>query len=136
MSKTQHGKGAQGVTAQTNNNGTSAEHNNKLLTDKPGLEPKADETKVEPKPELSVEDKIRKVEMLTEAIEKRTLLKNHLVRVDSLKLGDFEEKETLTINGQGGSYIIKSNSLIKEIAALVKVRIEEQIAIVEEQIKF
>jgi hypothetical protein len=138
-----NGAGGKGVaTAQPSKNGTTA--NAEQFMDKQGVQPKAEtpevetkvEQKTEPKLELSVEDKIRKVELLSEAIEKRTLLKSHLARVEAMKFGDFEEKESLSINSQNGNYTIKSSSLIKEIAQLVKLRIGEQIVLVEEQINF
>jgi hypothetical protein len=68
-------------------------------------------------PVLSVEDKIRKVETLNELIQKRTTLKNHQERVEKLKFGDYEEKDTLTIHsGNGQNYTIKSAVLCQKIA--------------------
>ncbi|MCX6350637.1 MAG: hypothetical protein NTX03_02120 [Bacteroidetes bacterium] len=90
-----------------------------------------------PKVELSVEDKIKKVATLAEHIEKRGLLKRHLEKVEGLKFGDYEDKDTLTIaGGNKESYVIKSTSLCQKISALIKEEIGAKIKEVEAEINF
>jgi len=86
---------------------------------------------------VTVEDKINKVEKLTELIEQRGILKAHLNRVDALKFGEFDEKDALTITSKSGnSYTIINSSLMSDIAKLCKDRISNEIARVEQLIEF
>jgi hypothetical protein len=108
-----------------NGNGKLQEHANGKEAPKP----------TETAPVLSVEDKIRKVFTLNDLIEKRGLLKRHEERVASIKFGEYEEKDILTISGSAGQpYAIKSTSVCKKIAGLLKEEITQNINEVEAEI--
>ena len=84
---------------------------------------------------LSVEDTIKRVNELQDNIEKREILKEHHRAVSSLKFGDYDEKDQIMlVSHTGDKYAIKSPSLCKECADLIKLRISEHIEEVEQQI--
>lgn len=84
-----------------------------------------------------MEDKIRKVNSLNDLIGKRGVLKNHLERVEALKFGDYDEKDTITITSGGGqSYTIKSTVLCQKIGGMLKEEISGKIVEVEAEINF
>lgn len=100
-------------------------------------EPVQDEKPAGEKPMLTVEDKIKKVNSLNELIQKRTVLKSHLDKVQTLKFGDYEEKDTIAItSGNGQTYTIKSSVLCQKIGGMLKSEISAKIAEVEEEIAF
>jgi mRNA-degrading endonuclease toxin of MazEF toxin-antitoxin module len=106
----------------------------------PKEEQKSETLKVHPIKEnapLSVEETIRRVEVLQENIATRELLQHHLRKVSALKFGEYDEKDQLVlVDAKGQQYPIRSSGLCQECAALAKRRIEEHIAEVESQIIF
>jgi len=88
-------------------------------------------------PQLTVEDKIQKVNILRELIEKREVIKTHLYRVEAMKFGDFDEKDVVNIVSQDGkTYAIKSSLLCEKIANLLKDEFAVKIKDIETQIQF
>lgn len=124
-----NGKAPQGTgaaaEAENNNSQTVVGENGQLNGKQP-----------EEKPELTVEDKIKKIFVLNDRIETRNLLKTHLEKVDALKFGDYEEKDTITIAGGGKNYLIKSTVLCRKIQTMLREEISFKIAEVEAQISF
>ena len=131
--KNADGKGTQGVAIHK----TTAPVKSVEQTQKPKQPNAASEQPPKEPKALSVEDKINKVEQLTELIEKRVILKAHLNRVESLKFGEFDEKDALTITSKSdNSYTITNSSLMSDIASLCKDRISNEILKVEQLIEF
>ena len=83
---------------------------------------------------LSVEETIRKVVVLNDNIHQRKVLMTHLEKVQSLKFGDYDEKNALILKSTNGEYEIKSTNLCVKIAELTKNEIQAKIEEVEQQI--
>ncbi len=83
----------------------------------------------------SVEETIKRVVILTDNIHTRKVLMTHLEKVQSLKFGDYDDKNILILkNSTGETYEIKSPSLCMKIADLAKNEIQAKIEEVEQQI--
>jgi hypothetical protein len=85
---------------------------------------------------LSVEETIKRVNILQENINKRKVLQKHLERVESLKFGEYDdEKDTITITASNKThYEIRSTALCIKVAALVRNEISAHIEEIEEEI--
>ena len=83
----------------------------------------------------SVEETIKKVVILNDNIHTRRVLMTHLEKVQSLKFGDYDDKNILILkNSTGETYEIKSPTLCIKIADLAKSEIQAKIEEVEQQI--
>jgi hypothetical protein len=104
---------------------------------KPPLQEKTVNVHVKEPPALSVEDTIRRIEQLNEAITRRKILRDHLEKVDNLRFGEFDEKSSLVlVNSKGDQYPIRSAGLCQKIASLCKSELSRHIEEIEQQIVF
>ena len=95
------------------------------------------EQALQPETTPTVEDRIKKIFTLNDRIETRSLLKSHLERVEAIKFGDYDEKDSISIvNATGKPYVIKSTNMCKKISAMLKEEITAKIVEVEAQIIF
>jgi hypothetical protein len=84
---------------------------------------------------LTVEDTIKKVVQLNDNIHTRRVLMTHLEKVQSLKFGDYDDKNILILKSSTGeTYEIKSPGLCMKIADLAQNEIQAKIDEVEQQI--
>ena len=88
------------------------------------------------KPEISVEDKIRKINSLQSHIDTRNQLKSHLVEIENLRFGDYDEKDTITLAKNGKPYVIRNTQLCKKVQTLLRTEFSAKIVEVEAQIDF
>jgi len=83
----------------------------------------------------SVEETIKRVVQLNDNIHTRKVLMTHLEKVQSLKFGDYDDKNILILKSSTGeTYEIKSPGLCMKIADLARNEIQAKIDEVEEQI--
>lgn len=86
---------------------------------------------------LSVEETIRRVASLSEQIHTRRVLFNHLDKLETLKFGEFDEKDCLVLQTAAGqSYTIKSPTLCKKLTEVAKSEIVSKIEEIEMQLTF
>lgn len=86
---------------------------------------------------VSVEETIRRVAALSEQIHTRRVLFNHLDKLETLKFGEFDEKDCLVLQTAAGqSYTIKSPTLCKKLTEVAKSEIVGKIEEIEAQLIF
>ena len=85
---------------------------------------------------LTVDETIRRVMAVSEHIRTRKILFNHLDRLEALKFGEYDEKDSLTLtNAKGDSYTIRSTSLCVKLTEVAKHEIASKIAEIEDEIQ-
>src|SRR5665213_1393442 len=83
----------------------------------------------------TVEETIKRVVILNDNIHTRRVLMTHLEKVQSLKFGDYDDKNILILKSSTGeTYEIKSPGLCMKIADLAQNEIQAKIEEVEQQI--
>jgi hypothetical protein len=85
---------------------------------------------------ISVDETIRRVLAISDHIRTRKILFNHLDRLEALKFGEYDEKDSLTLtNAKGDSYTIRSTPLCMKLTEVAKREISSKIAEIEDEIQ-
>lgn len=93
--------------------------------------------KKEPKAEseqLPLEDRILKIQMLSDLTAKREKLVDSLKKITSLKFSSDGREERLTIEDEKEEWITTNSELLKEVVAVIKAHIQKKIEAVTAQI--
>lgn len=127
--------------AKTGSNGKNEKSN---LGVAPSGEIKPTATEEKPQPQKvetpkppTVEDIVKKVEILNQKIAVRDQVTRHINNVEKLKFGEFQEKDCLVLqSGAGESYTIKSPKLLKQVQAIMLESLQAEKQLIEAEINF
>jgi hypothetical protein len=132
---------AQGA-KNANNGKTTNEKSNLGVAPSGEIKPTATEEKPQP-PKLeapkppTVEEIVKKVEILNQKIAVRDQVTRHINNVEKLKFGEFQEKDCLVLqSGAGESYTIKSPKLLKQVQAIMLESLQAEKQLIEAEINF
>lgn len=123
MTTTAKGKGAPGATA----------HEQKPEISKTEINPNG---KPQSTKEASVEEKILKVNILQERISSRAKVLSHLEKIEALKFGEFDEKDSLSISDGKNTYLIKSPLLMRKVQQTMREELKAELVKIEAEIQF
>ena len=90
-----------------------------------------------PVPELTLEQKIEKVETLKMLIEKREILEDSRKKLNSFVIGSPQFGESIKLTDENGNSFQTSNTeVLTKVIATIKETLIEKIAEIEKEIKF
>ena len=90
-----------------------------------------------PKPEMSLEQKIEKIENLKTLIEKRELLESSRKKLGSFVIGANQFSENIVLTDENGNKFQTSNSeVVSKVVKSINETLVEKISEIEKQIEF
>ncbi len=114
-------------------NGTETKVNGTALQIVPGAAIEKTESKPDVKP---IEDRIYKVQVLTDLVDRREKLKESLKKLTSFKLSTDGRSDKLTITDSKNEFFTSNTVAIKDVIETLKTSLQKKLDEVEAQIIF